>query len=76
MNICNADAKKGAIANAPGKTKIFVLGVDTDSVMWLRDERAGSGKRPHAAGRVLRRQPDHDAVGVVGDWIKSIPTCP
>ncbi len=75
MNICNAEAKKGAIANAPGKTNILVPGKETDSVMWLRMNEADpmKGRMPQVASYVV----DHDATTVVGDWIKALPAaCP
>jgi len=75
MNICNADAKKGAIASAPDKTKILVPGTETDSVMWLRMNEANplQGRMPQIGSYVV----DHDATAVVGDWIKALPaTCP
>lgn len=75
MNICNADAKKGAIPNAPGKTQILVPGKETDSVLWLRMNEADpmKGRMPQVASFVV----DPDATKVVGDWIKALPAaCP
>ncbi len=75
MNICNAEAKKGAIANAPGKTNILVPGKEADSVMWLRMNEADpmKGRMPQVASFVV----DADATTVVGDWIKALPAaCP
>lgn len=74
MNLCNADAKKGAIANAPGKTKILVPGSPTDSVMWLRMNEPDplKGRMPQVASFVV----DKDGTGVVGDWITSLTACP
>jgi hypothetical protein len=74
MVVCNVDAKKGAIPNAPGKTKIFVPGSDTDSLLWLRMNEADplKGRMPQVASFMV----DHDGTGVVGDWIKSITACP
>jgi uncharacterized repeat protein (TIGR03806 family) len=74
MNVCNAEAKKGAIASAPGKTKILVPGQAGDSVMWLRmnEPNPDQGRMPQVASFVV----DHDAVTIVGDWIKTIGACP
>ncbi len=74
MGVCNADAKKGAIANAPGKTKILVPGKEMDSVMWLRMNEVDplKGRMPQVASLVV----DHDGTNVVGDWIKTITACP
>ncbi len=75
MNICNADAKKGAIENAPGKTKILVPGKETDSVLWLRMNEADplKGRMPQVGSFVV----DPDAAKAVGDWIKALPAaCP
>ncbi|MES1177049.1 MAG: hypothetical protein ABUL62_22195 [Myxococcales bacterium] len=74
MNLCNADAKKGAISSAPGKTKILVPGQETSSVLWLRMNEADpeKGRMPQIASYAV----DHDAVSVVGDWIQAISACP
>jgi uncharacterized repeat protein (TIGR03806 family) len=74
MKICNAETTKGAIANAPGKTKIFVPGMEMDSVMWLRMNEADpvKGRMPQVASFAV----DHDATTLLGDWIQSIATCP
>ena len=75
MNICNAEAKKGAIPNAPDKTKILVPGVETDSVMWLRMNEVDpvKGRMP----QIGSWQADADGNKLVADWIKSLPaTCP
>ena len=74
MKICNADAQKGAIPSAPGKTKIMVPGHETDSVMWLRmnESDENNGRMPQIASYAI----DSSAVSVVGDWIKSIGSCP
>jgi uncharacterized repeat protein (TIGR03806 family) len=74
MNICNAEAKKGAIASAPGKTTILVPGQAADSVMWLRmnEPDPEKGRMPQVASYVV----DHDAVTLVQDWIKTIAACP
>lgn len=74
MNICNAEVKKGAIANAPGKTLIFAPGQEADSVMWLRIDEADpdKGRMPQIGSWV----PDTSGLAVVGDWIKSTATCP
>lgn len=75
MSICNAEAKKGAIASAPGKTSILVPGKETDSVMWLRMNEADpmKGRMPQVGSFAV----DHDGTTVVGDWIKGLPAaCP
>jgi uncharacterized repeat protein (TIGR03806 family) len=74
MSICNAEATKGAIENAPGKTKLFVPGKEMDSLMWLRMNEADpvKGRMPQVASFAV----DHDATTLIGDWIKSIATCP
>jgi uncharacterized repeat protein (TIGR03806 family) len=75
MKICNADAAKGEIASAPGKTKVLVPGTETDSVMWLRMKEADpvKGHMPQVGSFVA----DIDGTAVVGDWIKALPaTCP
>ena len=74
MKICNADAQKGAIPSAPGKTKLMVPGQEMDSVLWLRMNQPDedSGRMPQIASY----QVDANAVSLVGDWIKSISACP
>jgi hypothetical protein len=48
--------------------------LQTDAVMWLRMNEADpeKGRMPQIASHVI----DHEAVAIVGDWIKSIATCP
>ncbi|HEY3668192.1 MAG TPA: hypothetical protein VGL19_19450, partial [Polyangiaceae bacterium] len=76
MKICNADSTKGAIANAPGKTKIVVAGSHTDSLMWLRMNEADEqkGRMPQIASYLV----DHPGTDLVGAWIDSLNTtsCP
>ena len=75
MNLCNADAKKGAIASASGKTKILVPGKAMDSVMWLRmnEPDPQKGRMPQIGSFVA----DHNGTTAVGDWINALPTtCP
>ena len=76
MKICSAESTKGAIANAPGFTKILVAGQHAQSLMWLRmnemDEQ--KGRMPQIASYVV----DHDATTLVGTWIDALTTatCP
>jgi uncharacterized repeat protein (TIGR03806 family) len=76
MKICNVESTKGAIENDPGKTKILVPGKEMDSLMWLRmnEPDPQKGRMPQVASFAV----DQAAVGVVGDWIKTLTaaTCP
>ena len=74
MGLCNAEAKKGALSSAPGKTKILVPGQAMSSVMWLRmnEPDPTKGRMPQIASYAV----DHAALDVVGNWINAIPPCP
>jgi len=74
MSICDTEVVKGAIANAPGKTKILVPGQETSSVLWLRmnEPDPNKGRMPQIASWVV----DDAGVAAVGAWIKTIAACP
>jgi len=74
MNVCNADAKKGAIPSASDKTKLLVPGEEADSVLWLRMNEADlmKGRMPQVGSFAV----DHDGTTLVGDWIKALAACP
>lgn len=71
---CDADVKKGALASAPGKTKILVPGHETDSVLWLRMKESDpqKGRMPQIGTYEI------DAAGaeIVGQWIRGLAACP
>jgi uncharacterized repeat protein (TIGR03806 family) len=76
MKICSVESTKGAIANAPNKTKILVPGAATDSLMWLRMNEPDplKGRMPQVASFAV----DQNAVTAVGAWINALTTttCP
>ncbi len=75
MGICKTEVKKGAIANAPGKTQLLMPGKSMESVLWLRmnEPDPNKGRMPQIASYEV----DADAVGVVGKWINGLNSaCP